>query len=223
MAKESVVKKAGKFVANELLGIDDAKRAVSKAAKGDIKGAIKSAATAALEAGSTLSVAGGAAKLGGKMAVKAAEKKLVERAASAGKEAEKIALERTPAGKLGSEGGKTKSIKADTAKVTGKSGSTSVAPNAKSVEITTPKRSFKEQVGDAKRQDTKRETIGMNAKYDTAEAVVKSGQKDVAKAEVKGKVTGAVAGTAAVASTKKTESSTQLGNVRHRDYTKKAK
>jgi hypothetical protein len=65
--KDSNVKKVGRFVANEMLGIDDAKRALSKARKGDIKGAIKSAATAAFEAGTTVSGAGLAAKAGAKI------------------------------------------------------------------------------------------------------------------------------------------------------------
>ena len=65
--KESNAKKVGRFVANEMLGIDDAKRALSKARKGDIKGAIKSAATAAFEAGTTVSGAGLAAKAGAKI------------------------------------------------------------------------------------------------------------------------------------------------------------
>ena len=73
MAKknDSNLKKAGRFIANEMLGIDDAKRAVSKARKGDIKGALKSAATAAFEAGTTVSGAGLAAKAGAKVGLTA--------------------------------------------------------------------------------------------------------------------------------------------------------
>jgi hypothetical protein len=81
--KESNAKKVGRFVANEMLGIDDAKRAFNKAKKGDIKGALKSAATAAFEAGTTVSGAGLAAKAGvkvgltaGKAAARAESKKV---------------------------------------------------------------------------------------------------------------------------------------------------
>lgn len=81
--KDSTVKKVGKFVANELLGVDDAKRAVSKAKKGDIKGALKSAAAGALEAGTTLSGAGTVAKAGAKVG-------LVAGKAAARKEAEAV-------------------------------------------------------------------------------------------------------------------------------------
>ena len=60
--KDSNLKKVGRFVANEMLGVDDAKRAVNKARKGDFKGALKSAATAAFEAGTTVT---GGTYLGG--------------------------------------------------------------------------------------------------------------------------------------------------------------
>ena len=69
--KDSNLKKVGRFVANEMLGVDDAKRAVNKARKGDFKGAIKSAATAAFEAGTTLSGAGLAARAGAKVGMTA--------------------------------------------------------------------------------------------------------------------------------------------------------
>ena len=69
--KDSNIKKVGRFVANEMLGVDDAKRAINKARKGDIKGAIKSAATAAFEAGTTVSGAGLAAKAGAKIGLTA--------------------------------------------------------------------------------------------------------------------------------------------------------
>jgi hypothetical protein len=69
--KDSNLKKVGRFVANEMLGVDDAKRAVSKARKGDFKGALKSAATAAFEAGTTVSGAGLAARAGAKVGMTA--------------------------------------------------------------------------------------------------------------------------------------------------------
>jgi hypothetical protein len=69
--KDSNLKRVGRFVANEMLGVDDAKRAVNKARKGDFKGAIKSAATAAFEAGTTVSGAGLAARAGAKIGMTA--------------------------------------------------------------------------------------------------------------------------------------------------------
>ena len=84
--KESTLKKVGRFVANEMLGVDDAKRAVSKARKGDIKGAIKSAATAALEAGTTVSGAGLAAKAGAKIGLTAGKAAARKEAKTVGKQ-----------------------------------------------------------------------------------------------------------------------------------------
>jgi len=69
--KDSNFKKVGRFVANEMLGVDDAKRAVNKARKGDFKGALKSAATAAFEAGTTATGIGIGAKVGGKIGLTA--------------------------------------------------------------------------------------------------------------------------------------------------------
>jgi len=88
MAKknDSNLKKAGRFIANEMLGVDDAKRAVNKARKGDIKGAIKSAATAALEAGTTLSGAGIGAKAGAKIGLVAGKAAARKEAKAVGKQ-----------------------------------------------------------------------------------------------------------------------------------------
>ena len=84
--KNSTLKRVGRFVANEMLGVDDAKRAVSKARKGDIKGAIKSAATAALEAGTTVSGAGLAAKAGAKIGLTAGKAAARKTSKKVGKE-----------------------------------------------------------------------------------------------------------------------------------------
>jgi hypothetical protein len=69
--KKSNAQKISNFVANEMLGIDDAKRAFNKAKKGDIKGALKSAATAAFEAGTTATGMGIGAKVAGKIGLTA--------------------------------------------------------------------------------------------------------------------------------------------------------
>jgi hypothetical protein len=84
--KDSNLKKAGRFIANEMLGIDDAKRAVSKARKGDVRGALKSAATAAFEAGTTVSGAGLAAKAGAKVGLTAGKAAARKTSKKVGKE-----------------------------------------------------------------------------------------------------------------------------------------
>jgi hypothetical protein len=218
MAKESVLKSVGRFAANEMLGIDDVKRAVSKAKKGDIKGAVKSAATAALEAGSTVAGAGIGAKVG-----KAVGKKIVESdAKKAAVYAEKRVLESTPAGRLGSKGGEqvTKRVSekspVEVTRTTSKTKTTT--HNPKDVTYAKRERSFEERLGDAKKQDTKRENKGIEQRANTYDA-----SKNTSSTPKITKAVGGAAGVVAVASTKKTEASTQSGNVRHRNYTKTVK
>jgi len=196
---DNAAKKVGRFVANEMAGIDDVKRAVSKAKKGDIKGAVKSAATAAVEAGSTVATVGVGGAIG-----KAIGKKVAESGAKrAAAYAEKRVLETTPAGKLGSKGGKevTKKV-SDKApvEVTGKNYSKITTENADKVKYTTRERSFKEQLGDAKKQDTKRENKGIDARIDTYNSV-----KNTSKAPKAGEVTGGAVGLAASAAVKGTQ------------------
>lgn len=225
MAKESVVKKVGGFVANELLGVDDAKRAVNKARKGDIKGAIKSAATGALEAATTVSGAGIGAKLGAKAGLKAGEAVAESAAKRAASYAEKRTLESHPVPKLGKKGGEIKSVKtsSDTSAYVYRKDKPRVeVPEPKRVAYKSKENTFEQRVGVQKAQEKAREKAGMDARvsaYESSRATSKapSGGKKT------GKALGAAAGTAAVAATKRTESSTQSGNVRHRDYTKKAK
>lgn len=200
MAKESVLKAVGRFARNEMLGEDDIRRAVSKAKKGDIKGAVKSAATAALEAGSTIAGAGVGAK-----AAKAVSKKFIESdAKKAAAYAEKRVLESTPAGKLGSKGGEqvTKRVSekspVEVTRTTSKTKTTT--HNPKDVTYTKRERSFEERLGDAKKQDTKRENKGIEQRINTYEA-----SKNTSSIPGTAKSVGAVAGLTAVASTKKVE------------------
>jgi hypothetical protein len=80
----SGVKKVGSFTANNLLGVDDFGRVVSKASKGDFAGAAKSAATGILELGSTVAVPfTGGASLAAKTAVTAGAKVATTQAAKA--------------------------------------------------------------------------------------------------------------------------------------------
>ena len=77
--KDSTAKKVGRFVANELLGVDDAKRAVKYARKGEFKKAAKSAVTGIAEAGSTVLPIGAGAKVG-KVAGKALARSVAKEA-----------------------------------------------------------------------------------------------------------------------------------------------
>lgn len=77
--KDSKARKVGRFVANELLGVDDARRAVKYARKGEFKKAAKSAVTAVAEAGSTVLPIGAGAKVG-KVAGKALARSVAKEA-----------------------------------------------------------------------------------------------------------------------------------------------
>ncbi len=69
---ENPFKKVGRFVTDEMLGLDDFGRVFTKAAEGDVTGALKSAGAGALELGSTIFTggAGTVVKQGAKAAVK---------------------------------------------------------------------------------------------------------------------------------------------------------
>lgn len=238
MAKESVVKKAGKFVANELLGVDDAKRAVSKAAKGDIKGAIKSAATAALEIGTTATGAGIGAKIGAKAGIKAGAKVAENAAQRAGGQAAREAAEKIPAAKYGKAGGEVKTVRTNPkdevvvrrdlkqpskpgdAKMHNEDAKHVAVSKPKSATYTTPERSHAQRAGEQTARDKQRANKIQEAGQSTYSAS-RSTSLAPAAGKATGKVAGAAAGTAAVAATKRTDSSTQSGNVRHRDYNKK--
>jgi hypothetical protein len=112
--KDSNLKKAGRFIANEMLGIDDAKRAVSKARKGDVRGALKSAATGALEVATSATAVGKGGVLAAKLGAKTVSKKTVNKAANkvGDKVAQKVA-KNEPVPKLGKKGGEFKSVRAN--------------------------------------------------------------------------------------------------------------
>jgi hypothetical protein len=87
---ENPFKKVGSFVADEMLGLDDFGRVFTKAASGDVSGALKSAAAGALELGSTVltggsgTVAKQALKAGAKSAIKTGAKESGEAGVKAG-------------------------------------------------------------------------------------------------------------------------------------------
>jgi hypothetical protein len=62
--KDSNAKKVGRFVANELLGVDDMRRVVKYVRQGDFKKAAKSAGAAAAEIGTTVVPVAAGAKVG---------------------------------------------------------------------------------------------------------------------------------------------------------------
>lgn len=73
---ENPLKKVGRFITDEMLGIDDFGRVFTKASQGDVSGAIKSAGAGVLELGSTVFTGGvgTVAKQGAKAGVKAGVK-----------------------------------------------------------------------------------------------------------------------------------------------------
>ena len=84
--KDNTAKKVGRFAANELLGVDDMRRVVKYVRQGDFKKAAKSAGTAALELGTTVSGAGLAAKAGAKVGLTAGKAAARETSKKVGKE-----------------------------------------------------------------------------------------------------------------------------------------
>jgi hypothetical protein len=210
--KESVAKAAGRFVANELLGVDDAKRAINKARKGDFKGALKSAATGALELGTTATGAGLGAKVGAKVGLKVGKKVADKAAKRAGNYAAMRKAENTPAGSYGKPGSVKKTVKANPKNpVTVRKAPNSVdrrisetvsVSNPKKIKYTTPERTSAQRQGSQKAQDTKRERAIDQAGQDAATAS-RATSKAPSVGKKVGKATGATTGVAAVASTKK--------------------
>lgn len=204
--KKSTAQKVGKFVANELLGVDDMRRVVKYVRQGDFKKAAKSAGAAAVEVGTTAFPIGAGAKIGkvaGKVVGKAARAKDAERAGMA---AARDVAEKTPRGRLGKEGGErfTKRVepkKSTTIKDAGgkqKAGSY----GGSKVEGTTPKRTMSQRIGVAKKGDTDRTKKVVEAGMATQKAVMKTSTKPKTYGRG-GAVLGATAGTApAVAKSK---------------------
>lgn len=194
MAKknESGLKKVGRFVTNELLGVDDARRAVNKARKGDFKGALKSAAAGALELGSTVTVAGKGGMLGAKAGLAAGKKSAAKSAQKTGQEAGRRMAEKIPSPKYPSAEAKTKTVRAESVQVTSKSGAKSTTPAAKKATVIGKKPSEKARLGNyegavKRRQETinKTATSAKEASYATS------------KTPGRGKAVGAAAGASA--------------------------
>jgi hypothetical protein len=157
--KESTAKKVGRFVTDELLGIDDAKRAYKKARKGDIKGALKSAATGAFELGTTATAFGKGGMLATKAGSKMVSKKTVEKASTKiGQKAGQKAAERLPAPKYPSAKGKEFNIKTQgKSTTTSRSGGKSTAPDSARVKGTKKPLTENQRLGSFKAQTKTRD------------------------------------------------------------------
>jgi len=196
--KESTVKKVGRFVTNELLGVDDAKRAVSKARKGDIKGALKSAAAGALEIGTTATAVGKGGMIAAKIGAKTVSKKTVEKTSTdIGQAAGRRVAEKLKPANISREGKPfTKKVEGK-ATTTSKSGSKSVTSDAKTVSGTTRKPTVKEVAGrmaaDAKKRTKAIVSTASSAKSGSAPIV----KKALADTSVKRLAQGSVATKAA--------------------------
>jgi len=221
--KDSNAKKIGRFVANEMLGIDDAKRAFNKAKKGDIKGAIKSAATAAFEAGTTVSGAGLAARAGAKVGLTAGKAAARTTSKKVGKEVLKSSNKAKGSGSMvypkPAMGKKTSTApKRDVVVKTedktyamngfiNKSGEKSVKVNTKKPTVRVVEKEVTRDMANARTAASNRLRYG-NAKADAArarEASVKASKKP-AVGKAAGTAAGAVAGAparAAVANSNK--------------------
>jgi len=191
--KDSNLKKVGRFVANEMLGVDDAKRVVSKARKGDFKGALKSAATAAFEAGTTATGIGIGAKVGGKIGLTAGKAAARKTSKKVGQKAGQKMAEKLPRPKYPSGESKIKNIKADKVQTTSRSGAKSTTPNAKSTTVVTPKKTETQRLGSYKSQVTRRNNI-INKTADSARQASLSTSKKPAVSRELGAGAGAVAG-----------------------------
>ena len=155
--KESTAKKVGRFVTDELLGVDDAKRAFKKARKGDIKGALKSAAVGAFELGTTATAFGKGGMLAAKAGSKMVSKKTVEKASTeVGQRAGRRAAETTKVSNVSREGKKFNKKVEGKAEIKSASGSKSTVPNAKTVSGTTRKPTAKEYYGRVEAEAKKR-------------------------------------------------------------------
>jgi hypothetical protein len=191
--KENAAKKVGRFVTDELLGVDDAKRAFKKARKGDIKGALKSAAAGAFELGTTATAFGKGGMLAAKAGSKMVSKKTVEKASQeVGYRAGRKTAQNTPVANVSREGKKFNKKVEGEVKVKGTSGSTSTTPSAKKVSGTTRKPTAKEYAGrveaQAKKRNTKivttADTAGKAAKPVIKKELAKTASKSVARGVV---------------------------------------
>jgi hypothetical protein len=191
--KESTAKKVGRFVTNELLGVDDARRAISKARKGDIKGALKSAAAGAIELGTSATAVGKGGLLAAKAGSKMVSKKTVEKASTeVGYRAGRKTAETTKVSNVSREGKKFNKQVEGKAQIKSNTGSTSTAPSAKRVSGTTPKPTAKQYAGrveaEAKKRTSKIVGTAVTAREASKPVIKKALAQTAAKSAARGVV-----------------------------------
>lgn len=192
--KESTAKKVGRFVTNELLGVDDARRAISKARKGDIKGALKSAAAGAIELGTSATAVGKGGLLAAKAGSKMVSKKTVEKASTeVGYRAGRKTAETTKVANVSREGKKFNKQVEGKAQIKSNTGSTSTASSAKRVSGTTPKPTAKQYAGRVEAEAKKRTSKIVGTAVTAREASKPVIKKTLAQTAVKSAARGVVA------------------------------
>lgn len=169
--KQSTAQKVGKFVANELLGVDDMRRVVKYVRQGDFKKAAKSAGAAAFEIGTSATAVGKAPALAAKAAAKSVSKTAAKESTKVGQKAGQKFLEKTPAPKYPS--GKSKPVNIRTegkSTTTSKSGGKSTTSDSKNFKGTKKAPTEAQRLGSYKAQVTKR----VKGAVDTADTARKS-------------------------------------------------
>lgn len=195
---DNIAKKVGRFVTNEMLGVDDVKRAVSKAKQGDVKGALKSAGAAALEIGTTATAAGKVGSVAAKVAEKTVGKKAVEKTSTeVGQKVGQRIAESTKPSRYPSAEGKKFAIKTEgKATTTGKSGSKTTVPDSKKVEGTKKAPTENQRLGSYQGQEKKRVskiTEGASTSRSESKAPI---QKVVSETNAKSLARGVIVGKA---------------------------
>lgn len=215
--KESVLKPVGRFIANELLGVDDARRAGAKLRKGDVKGAVKSAAAGILEAGTTFTGVGLGAKVGVKIGLKAGKSAMTNSAKRVSDAAGEITSRKIPRPSLGGAGSVRKNVRANplfpavvkkaTNSASKKTSSSVIVSSPKKVSYTTPPRTLKAQEG-TQRGREKIRTRAINDVRSTAYESSISTSRAPARGRATGAALGAGTGLTTVAATKRVDKKT---------------
>lgn len=155
--KKSTAQKVGKFVANELLGVDDMRRVVKYVRQGDFKKAAKSAGAAAFEIGTSATAVGKAPALVAKAATKSVTKTAAKESTKVGQKVGQKFLETTKPAKYPSGKGKSVNIRTEgKSTTTSRAGGKSTTPNSSSFKGTKKAPSEAQRLGSYKAQETKR-------------------------------------------------------------------
>lgn len=149
----------------------------------------------ALNVAATVIPIGRAAKVGAEVLAAKAGAKTAQKIGE--KVAQRVA-ESTPAGKYGSAGGVSKTVRSEgKASVSSKSGSAATSTDSKSVSYTTPKNSPEKRAGIQQAGDTKRAKAVENARASATSAAQKVVGKTIVKTGAAAGAVGAAAGYAA--------------------------